>query len=190
MTAEWIGIAVTAVLGLAGLYFANSLRLRTRAEVEAGVAEKRFAAYAALWAHTKMASPMRGAPLTADERKDLYNKLTDWYYDDGNGMLLTERTRNIYLNAKKNLTCPTEDLVPESLAEQVAREGDAVRGQASIDQLSLLRTSMRADIRIFTEPFKETLKPADIAFLDASKVDLNSPPWREAIMRHPARNDA
>ena len=39
--AEWIGIAVTAVLTLAGLYFGNSLRLKTRAEVEANVAEKR-----------------------------------------------------------------------------------------------------------------------------------------------------
>ena len=39
-----MGIAVTTVLTLVGLYFANSLRLRTSAEVERGVAEKRFAA--------------------------------------------------------------------------------------------------------------------------------------------------
>ena len=89
-----------------------------RSEVEANVAEKRFAAYAALWATTKDASPMRGAPLTPIERSQLFNKLTDWYYDGGQGMLLTEPTRNIYLRAKKNLTCPIEELVPESLAEQ------------------------------------------------------------------------
>jgi len=98
---EGIGIAVTTVLTLAGLYFGNSLRLKTRAEVNANVAEKRFAAYAALWAQTKIASPMRGTPLTPAERSHLYEKLTDWYYDDGNGMLLTEGTRNIYLRRRR-----------------------------------------------------------------------------------------
>ena len=34
--AEWAGIAITAVLTIVGLYFANSLRLRTRADVERG----------------------------------------------------------------------------------------------------------------------------------------------------------
>jgi hypothetical protein len=117
---------------------------------------------------------MRGAPLTPIERSQLFNKLTDWYYDGGQGMLLTEPTRNIYLRAKKNLTCPIEELVPESLAEQVARDGDAVRGQASIDQLSLLRTSMRADIRIYTQPYDEELSREDVAFLEACKVNVDA----------------
>jgi hypothetical protein len=188
--ADWVGIVVTAVLTLAALYFGSSLRLKTRAEVEANVAEKRFAAYAALWAKTKDASPMRGAPLTAAERSQLYDKLTHWYYDCGHGMLLTERTRNIYLTSKKNLTCANKDLVPESLAEQVVLGGEAVRGQASIDQLSLLRTSMRADIRIFTQPYDEELSDEDIAFLRACKVDLRRAPWRDAISRQSARHDA
>ncbi len=187
---EWIGIAVTAVLTLAGLYFGNALRLKTRTEVEANVAEKRFAAYAALWAQTKTASPMRRVPLTRAERSQLYDQLTDWYYDGGNGMLLTEETRNIYLQAKKNLICPTEELVPESLVEQAVRDGDAARGQASIDQLSLLRTSMRADIRIYTQPYDEELSPEDIGFLKASKVDLRRPPWRDARKRQSAHHDA
>ena len=184
--AEWAGIAVTAVVTIVGLYLANSLRLRTRAEVEKGVAEKRFPAYAALWTHTKVASPMRGSPLTKDERERLYPTLTNWYYDDGNGMLLTEQTRNIYLNAKRNLTCEDKDLVPEALAQQVvaaktASDREAIRGQASIDQLSLLRTSMRADVRIFTGPYKEALKPGDAAFLESCKVDLTQHPWRDAL---------
>ncbi len=182
---EWVGIAVTTILTLVGLYFANSLRLRTRAEIEKGVAEKRFAAYAKLWAHTKVASPMRGSPLTENERSDLYTTLTDWYYDDGNGMLLTEQTRNVYLNAKRNLTCLDKELVPESLAKRVLATRDdreSIRGQASIDQLSLLRTSMRADIRIFTEPYKESLKPEDTAFLTSCKVDLTQQPWTDALV--------
>jgi hypothetical protein len=122
---------------------------------------------------------MRLVPLTRAERSQLYDKLTDWYYDDGNGMLLTPATRNIYLKAKKNLTCPPEELVPESLVEQAAHDdGDTVRGQASIDQLSLLRTSMRADIRIYTQPYDEELSTEDIAFLEASNVDVHRDPWR------------
>jgi hypothetical protein len=181
--AEWVTIAVTAALTIVGLIFANSLRLKTRAEVEKGVAEKRFAAYAALWELTEVASPMRGSPLTEGERTDLYEKLTAWYYAGGNGMLLTEQTRNIYLKAKKNLTCSLEDLIPESLSKKVRADGadaNAIRGQASIDQLSLLRTAMRADLRIFTDPYKDGLTRDDVAFLESCRVDLNQQPWRDA----------
>ena len=196
--AEWVNIRSDGRLGGhrhnrrsdAALYFGNSLRRKTRAEVEANVAEKRFSAYAALWAKTKNASPMRSAPLTAAERSLLYDGLTDWYYEGGNGMLLTEQTRNIYLLAKRNLTCANTDLVPELLVEQVARGGDAVRGQASIDQLSLLRTSMRADLWIFTEPYDQALSDEDISFLTASKVDLHDDPWRDAISRKSNWRDA
>jgi len=193
---EWVGIvitvggiAITAVLSLAALYYGNNLRRRTRAEIEARVAEKRLPAYAALWEKTKIASPMRGSPLSLGERSELFDSLTDWYYDCGHGMLLTEPTRNIYLNAKANLTCPAEELVPASLRDRAA-EDDAARGWASIDQLSLLRTSMRADVEIFTQPYDEELSPDDVAFLEASKVDLDRPPWRDAIRRESVTREA
>jgi hypothetical protein len=131
--AEWVGIVITAVgvvITAAAVYYGNNLRRRTRAEIEARVAEKRLPAYAALWEKTKVASPMRDSPLTLDERSDLFRDLTDWYYDDGNGMLLTEATRNIYLKAKANLTCPVEELVPATTRRKLALEGDAARGWA------------------------------------------------------------
>jgi hypothetical protein len=158
--------------------------------VEAKAAEKRFAAYAALWEKTKVASPMRGTPLTPDERSQLFDDLTDWYYDGGHGMLLTEQTRNIYLQAKKNLTCPANELEPGSLAERVSADGDAARGAASIDQLSLLRTSMRADVEIYTHPYDESLSQDDVNFLQACNVDLGRPPWRDALARKGAHLDA
>ncbi len=197
--AEWVGIAITAVLTAAAIYYGNSLRRRMQAEVEGKVAEKRFAAYAVLWGTTKTASPMRDTPLTPRQRRQLYDKLTDWYYDDGHGMLLAEETRNIYLKAKKNLTCPAEKLVPIALAKQVTAARDAareqasinaLRSQASIDQLSLLRTSMRADVRIFTQPYDEELSPDDIAFLEACNVKLSRPPWRDARRRESAHRGA
>jgi hypothetical protein len=193
---EWVGIvitaggiAITAVLSLAALYYGNNLRRRTRAEMEARVAEKRLPAYAALWEKTKIASPMRGSPLSLGERSELFDSLTDWYYDCGNGMLLTEATRNIYLKAKANLTCPAKKLVPASLRDRAA-EDDAARGWASIEQLSLLRTSMRADVEIFTQPYDEELSPDDVAFLEAAKVDLGRPPWRDAVRRESVTREA
>src|SRR5262249_29500000 len=183
------GIVITAVLSAAALYYGNNLRRRTRVEVEARVAEKRFPAYAALWEKTKVASPMRGAPLEPGERSQLFNDLTSWYYDCGQGMLLTEQTRNIYLKAKENLTCPAEQLMPSSLRDRVAAEGDAARGWASIDQLSLLRTSMRADVEIFTQPYDEVLSQEDEAFLEACKVDLSQPPWRDARRAESVQRD-
>jgi hypothetical protein len=181
--AEWVGIAVTALLSVAALYYGQSLRRRMSAEVAAKVADKRFDAYAALWQEMKIASPMRTTPLTAGERSKLFQDLTDWYYNKGHGMLLTERTRNIYLTAKRNLTCPVEKLEPASFKEQVALEGDTARSSRSIRQLSLLRTSMRADVEIYTQPYEEELSPDDIEFLRACKVDLDRPPWRDAIRR-------
>jgi len=193
--AEWVGIAITAMgivitalLTGATIYYGSNLRRRTRAEVEARVAEKRLPAYAALWEKTKVASPMRHSPLAPEERTELFNSLTDWYYDCGYGMLLTESTRNIYLKAKTNLTCPPEELVPESLRDRAA-ENDAARGWATIDQLSLLRTSMRADVEIFTQPYDEELSPIDVSFLEACNVDLSRPPWRDAERRDDVQRD-
>ena len=79
--------------------------------------------------------------------------------------------------------------MPKSLSEAASAD-DAVRGQASIDQLSLLRTSMRADIRIFTQPYDEELSAEDIAFLKSSKVKLDRPPWKDALERQSAHKHA
>lgn len=154
------------------------------------MAAKRLPAYGSLWEKTKVASPMRGRTLTREERSALYDQLTDWYYDGGQGMLMTEQTRNIYLRAKKNLTCADADVVPASLGCRIAQEGDAARGQASIDQLSLLRTSMRADVEIFTEPYDEDLGDDDVAFLEACGIDLRRTPWKRALGRRAKLRDA
>ncbi|MGH2933892.1 MAG: hypothetical protein ACRDL2_05175, partial [Gaiellaceae bacterium] len=176
-----LAVVVGVLIPGAGLYLGNSVRLRTREEVKSAVASKRLPAYASLWEMTKVASPMRGRPLSSEERSGLFDEMTDWYYDGGQGMLLTEQTRNIYLTAKRNLTCADGDLLPSSVALRVTKEGDAARGQASIDQLSLLRTSMRADVEIFTEPYDQDLGDEDVAFLEACGVDLRRTPWRRAL---------
>jgi hypothetical protein len=178
----WATILVT----IAGLYLAESVRRKTRAEIEAQVAERRLAAYGAVWEKTKVVMTMRehagmGVPTEADRRR-LYDELTAWYFQEGNGMVLAEDTRNVYLTAKENLTSPDEKLKPRVLRERIlALPPDAreeARGQASVRQFSLLRTSMRADLLVFTGPWGEPLNAEDRAFLDACGVRRWRRPWR------------
>ncbi len=186
---DWLGIAVTFVLGIVGLYLVHSLRQQIRAKV----ADKRFDAYAALWSNLKSASPFRAlagaGPLSTEERTTLFNLLTDWYYDDGKGMLLAHDTRNIYLQAKENLLCAPSDLKPASLAQRVLASADPeeARSAASIRQLSLLRTSMRGDIKLYASPYGEPLSENDEAFLRACTVNPNRAPWRSMRWRRRLR---
>jgi hypothetical protein len=180
---------VTAGLGVAGLYVGQSVRRKTRAEIESQVAERRLEAYGALWEKTKDATPMRlrtsRGPLTDKERRALHDELTHWYYSGGYGMVLSEDTRNIYLTVKENLVCALEDLEPESLYESARKadpaEQETIRGTASIRQLSLLRTSIRADLLVYTGPWGQKLTKADRLFLKACGVRQWRRPWRPSL---------
>ena len=86
MVTEWVGIVVTVVLGVVGLYLANSYRRRAQVDL----ADARRGAYAELWKITKTAAPTRlrtggEGVLSTKERERLFKQLTDWYYKDGNG---------------------------------------------------------------------------------------------------------
>ena len=195
---DWPSVGVTAVLTLVGLYLANSVRRKTQAEIAAAVTEKRFDAYAALWEVTKTASPMREvigeeALTTPEERRMIYDTLTDWYYEKGNGMLLSEETRNIYLTAKENLICAVEEIEPQSLGSRVGESPapDVERGRASVRQFSLLRTAMRGDILIYTAPWGRGLGADDREFLAACGVDVGGKPWhRPPRLGRLARNES
>jgi hypothetical protein len=175
---DWVGVATTGVLGAAGLYFANSVRRRTRADLDRAVAEKRFAAYGAMWTKLEKASPM-GAPQAID-RRALFDELTSWYYQGGNGMLLSPDARSIYLTAKENLVCAPERFVP-ARAREAVRDADGERDRLVIRQFSLLRTAMRGDIALFTTPWGSPLTYEDIAFLLACGVDIGRKPWRASL---------
>jgi hypothetical protein len=180
---KWIELAATIVLGVVGLYLVHSIRR----QIAVRVAEKRFDAYAALWSALELASPLRQltgeGPITPDERRKLYKCLTSWYYAKGNGMLLSETARNIYLRAKENLVCAVDDLKPESLRDEAlaSDDPDAVRGWASMRQFSLLRTQLRGEIEIYTRPYGEPPSDADVEFLRLCRVDLKRQPWRSSL---------
>lgn len=184
-----MSIAVTATLGVSGLYFGQSLRRRTRAEIEAQVAERRVQAYGELWQTTLAAAPSNGRAVTAAERILLHQQMTEWYFTKGNGMVLSEGTRAIYLTAKNNLECDVREVQPKTLrtalAAADAQQRDAMLGRAVVRQLSLLRTSMRADLLVYSGPWGRTLDAEDRRFLAACGISRWRRPWRPSLRHTP-----
>jgi hypothetical protein len=194
--AEWVVPIVTSVIAavavFAAAYYTESFPRRVRGETELRVAERQFDAYASLWALTKPASPMSGAELDDLARRTLFDAMTDWYYHpDGRGMLLSEDARNIYLKAKRNLTCTDTDLEPSELGDALKRK-ETTRSELSKQQLSLLRTAIRADLRIFTKPYgpapesdasdeARARRARARSFLVDCPVKLTKRPWRDAF---------
>jgi hypothetical protein len=181
--ADWVDLAATVALGVVGLWLVHSISRRVKAEVALKVAEKRFDAYARLWAQTEPANAMRAlvteGPIPDDELRRLYDAMTTWYFANGDGMLLSPPSRQIYLKAKKNLVCPPDHFIPASAREAVVRD-PAERSHRAIRQLSLLRAQMRADLQIFAGPYAGPPVEPDWEFLREAEVDLSLPPWSRA----------
>jgi hypothetical protein len=172
-SADWAQLAVTALLGVVTVVVGVSIHLRRRQEVAVTVAKKRFDAYAALWQLIPYSPETRklrnDPPLSDADRTALFDRLTQWYYSAGNGMLLATDTRELYLTVKKNLICDAEEFVPAALRGRI-RSSDAERSSVCVRQLSLLRSTMRADIEVFGRPWGKPLDEDDRAFLLACGV--------------------
>jgi hypothetical protein len=181
-------LIVTATLGVVGGYLAYSFRR----QLALRVADRRLAAYAALWSRMGSASPVRltswiAHPLTLRERERLFRDFTVWYYESGNGIFVGEGTRFLYLRAKDNLVCPVECFVPGVTRDQLLRlspeDQEWARGCLAIRQLSLLRTRMRADLEVYGTPYHVDLDESDRAFLRSCGESLRSPPWNRSTRR-------
>ncbi len=151
---ELIG-AATLVVTAVGLWFAYNYSRQMALKLS----ETRLEAYSRLWEITGVAAPTRldgwgdDGYLLLDERRDLWAAMTDWYYANGGGMLLTAITKDVYLNVKHNLICESSDLRPADLADQIKKElpaghelDDKVRGTLAIRLTSLLRTQLKSDL--------------------------------------------
>lgn len=104
MAVDIADVVVTAFLGVAGLL----LGLSWYRDHQLKIAEERLSAYRNLWKLMEAASPTRTeaggeGPLTRKEAKELDRRLGSWYYNDGHGLLLTLRTSDLYLEARKRL---------------------------------------------------------------------------------------
>jgi hypothetical protein len=176
-------LIITAALTIVGLYLAHSYRR----QIVLRVAERRLSTYAALWEKMGIATPVRIAtwnvpqPLTDKEREELFRAFNAWYYEDGNGMLVGDGTRTIYLRVKDNLVCPIEYYQRQSIREKLQKlppkEREQARGALAIRQLSLLRTRMKADLSIYGVPYHAGLDEDDKALLRHCGEKLSSKPW-------------
>jgi hypothetical protein len=182
--------AATLVLAAITGVFANSYRRRMAIEL----AEPRRIAYSRLYELTGIGAPSRldlegrhGA-LDQQERRLLYGELTTWYYRDGNGMLLAAKTRDVFLKAKWNLICPTDQIEPTGLVALLGADlasgkespvdDETLRGIMSIRQLSLLRTQMKGDLAILGDISAGNLAMHERAFLHDCSVNLKKRPWK------------
>lgn len=191
-TIGWLELAATVALGIVGLYFAHSYRRQLRLNL----ANDRIEAYGRLWALTEKASPSRlgtdDPPLKdLKDRKTLLSEITAWYYEGGNGMLLANDSRNIFLKAKTNLKAEVpQDLDPKELVGYVRRfpgfsvaddNHNALFACLAVRQLSLLRSQMKADLAIYGKPYSSKLKDHEAAFLTACDVSFRHRLWRKAL---------
>jgi hypothetical protein len=177
--ADWATVAVTLVLGIAGFVVARNINR----DLKLRLAERRLAAYERLWALMRPASPYSD-PLEEAGRRTLHGNFTDWYYRNGDGMMLEHVSRSVYFEAKDNLIRPVGRLTPDESRERLEKlagaELELQRGLLAQRQLSLLRTQLKSDLTIFGEPYGQKLGKEDRAFLTHRGIDISRKPWSKA----------
>ncbi len=102
--------------------------------------------------------------------------MTHWYFHEGNGMLLREETKELYLEAKRRLG---------SYAAGGGQDWER-EGERRIRELSLLRTQMKSDLAIYGIPYVGEPGPDDKAFLRAAHIDpdrWDQPPLHQRVAR-------
>ncbi|MEV4513393.1 hypothetical protein AB0K00_31020 [Dactylosporangium sp. NPDC049525] len=181
-TANWATVAVTLVLGVAGFAVAHNIRR----DVRLRLAERRLAAYERLWALMRPASGY-DEPLSQQARLAMCKALTDWYYANGDGMLLERESRTVFLEARDNLVRPIAALTPAEsrlrLEGHTGNEQERHRGLLAKRQLSLLRSQLRGDLAIYGRPYGPQLDAEDWAFLAHCGVNLGRRPWKRSSRR-------
>ncbi|TVZ41905.1 hypothetical protein P886_1256 [Alteromonadaceae bacterium 2753L.S.0a.02] len=95
------------------------------------IAERRLPSYRKLWEITQPTSRAREQALTPQERKELYVALWQWYYEAGNGIFLSNETRELYLDAR------------EALIRESTENSDIIK------LFSGLRTAIKNEIGIY-----------------------------------------
>jgi len=179
---NWAQVAATIFLGLVGLWLANNYRRQARLKL----AERQVDAYRDLWAITAVAAPVRTTPLDRSERERLRDRMNRWFFDDGNGVLMSTAGRDLFIAFSSNLTCPVTSVKPRSLADELARltEDDAERrrGCICIRHASLLRTQLKADLDLHVGVnYYAGLRSGDRDFLLSCGLSPHRRPWRRRL---------
>jgi hypothetical protein len=126
---------MTVVVAALGWHFIASYRILTRIKL----LETRVQAYRKLFEITEPTSPTRlgrGEALDPEDARRLGRMIYEWYYKDGNGLLMPNSTR-VYL---------------QSLQQRL--QGEPERRQSSdpiLREVSHLRSLLRQDVGVFAE---------------------------------------
>ncbi|GGQ82663.1 hypothetical protein GCM10010166_61040 [Couchioplanes caeruleus subsp. azureus] len=179
VNANWAQAAATAILAVIGLWIAHNYRR----QVGLKLVERRIDAYMGLWAILAAASPGRTSPLDRVERQKVRDEMNRWYFDDGNGILMSTPARDLWIAVASNLTCPVASLRPAALAAELASlaeaDADRRRGCVCISQASLLRHQMKADLSLHKGLYyRPELGTADRDFLRGCGISPWRRPWR------------
>ncbi|MER5475237.1 hypothetical protein ABZX90_16720 [Streptomyces sp. NPDC002935] len=141
--------AAVGFIGLMGLWLGHNYRRQLRLRLTEYVLH----AYGKLWEITAASPSDRRSLMTEDDRRQLAMAMEQWYYSEGNGMLLPVKTRTLFFVLKGNLTAGQADMRPPSLVDHMGAlpPATAVEVQACScnRQLSLLRSQMKTDLAFY-----------------------------------------
>lgn len=130
-----LGVLVPIAIAGVGWYVVSSFRLQARLRI----LELRVEAYRKLFEVTEIASPTRlgrGELLSEEDQKALGRALYDWYYDNGNGLLMPNRTRHHLFVLQRSLQ-----------REPI----ETANVDPHIEATSQLRSMLRQDIGVFAD---------------------------------------
>jgi len=138
-------------MGLVGLWLGHNYRRQLRLQLTGHV----LSAYRNLWQVTGLSPSDRLTTMTRAERDQLAAAMDDWYYAQGQGMLLPAPTRKLFFVIKQNLTAEWRDMQPPSLLEHLGSladpaKVDEVSACTCNRELSLLRSQMKSDLAFYT----------------------------------------
>lgn len=124
---------VALIIGSVGVYIGNSFRLQAQIRL----LELRVEAYRQLFALMEIASPTRlgrGESLSPQDAKALGRAIYNWYYENGNGLLMPDRTRLKLQSLQQKLQGEPQQRLPE---DPILREA------------AHFRHALRKDIGVF-----------------------------------------
>lgn len=134
----WLVIVDKAILAIGALiigYWINRRLERDKADesIRQKIAESRAATYLSLWQLTAEVDAIDHEPVTPEKVEQLLNKVTSWYYQQGNGLYLSHQATKLFLEAREMLKGPSPDVT-------TIKSG-----------FSRLRTQMKQDIGVYTD---------------------------------------
>jgi hypothetical protein len=133
------------IIALAG-YVLDSLleRQRAKSAIQQALAPMRAKALSDLWSKTEKLNFSNRQDLTPDIRKELFQELTKWYYDESGAMFLSHKATGLFLGCR-------DLLLKDSVNDKMIRDSfSTLRTQLKVDSgfytLSQAKTPLRKDI--------------------------------------------